>query len=67
MKQNLFFTIFSKSLSSVLFNLICNLLQGFPSGLLKGGPRDSLCGVKGSLIRIQGLVVLKRLKLLSKY
>ena len=35
--------------------------QGFPSGLLDEGPTDSLCGVKGSLIRIQGFVVLKKL------
>ena len=42
-------------------------MQGFASGLLKEGPRDSLCGVKGSLIVIQGFVVLKRIKLLQKY
>ena len=41
--------------------------QGFPSGLLNKGPRDSQCGVKRSLIMIQGFVVLKRLKLLPKY
>ena len=39
----------------------------FPQGLLNKGPRDSLCGVKGSLIVIQGFVVLKRIKLLQKY
>ena len=38
--------------------------QDFPSGFLNEGPRDSLCGVKGSLI--YGFVVLKRLKLLPK-
>ena len=41
--------------------------QGFPLGLLNEGPRDSLCGVKGSLIMIQGFVVLKKLKLLPKW
>ena len=41
--------------------------QSFPSGLLNEGPNDSQCGVKGSLIMIQGFVVLKRLKLLPKY
>ena len=40
---------------------------GFSPGLLNEGPRDSLCGVKGSLIMIHGFVVLKRLKLLPKY
>ena len=35
--------------------------QGIPSGLLNEGPRDSLCRVKGSLIMIQGFIVLKRL------
>ena len=35
--------------------------QAFPSGLLNEGPRDCLCGVKGSLTMIQGFVVLKRL------
>ena len=34
--------------------------QGFPSGFINEGPRDSLCGVKGSLVMIQGFVVLKR-------
>ena len=38
--------------------------QGFPLGLLNESSRDSLCGVKGSLIMIQGFVVLKKLKLL---
>ena len=42
-------------------------ILGFPSGLLNAGPKDSQCGVKGSLIMIQGFVVLKRLKLLPKY
>ena len=42
-------------------------IQGLPSGLLNEGPTDSLFGVKGSLIMIQGFVVLKRLKLLPKY
>ena len=46
---------------------ICEGLQGFPLGLSNEGPKDSLCGVKGSLIMIQGFVVLKRLKLLIKY
>ena len=41
--------------------------QGFPSGFLIKGPRDFQCEVNGSLIIIQGLVVLKRLKLLPKY
>ena len=40
-----------------------NKKQGFPSWLLNEGPRDSLCGVKGYLIIIQGFVVFKRLKL----
>ena len=35
--------------------------QGFPSGLLNEGLRDSLCRVKEPLIMIQGFVVLKRL------
>ena len=35
-------------------------MQGFLPGLLDDGPRDSLCGVKGSLIMSQGFVVLKR-------
>ena len=41
--------------------------QGFPSGLLNEGLRDSLCGVKRSLIMIQTFFVLKSLKLLPKY
>ena len=36
--------------------------QGFPSGLLNEGTKDSQCGVKGYWT--QGFVVLKRLKLL---
>ena len=35
--------------------------QDFPSGLLNEGPKDSQYGVKGSLIMIQGFIVLKRL------
>ena len=31
-----------------------NRLLSVPSGLLNEGPMDSLCGVKGSLIMIQG-------------
>ena len=42
-------------------------MQGLPSGLLNEGFRDSLCAVKGSLIRIHGFIVFKRLKLLPKY
>ena len=34
-------------------------VQGFPSGLLNEAPRDSLCGVTGFLIMIQGFVVLR--------
>ena len=40
---------------------------GFSLRAFKEYPRDSLCGVKGSLIMIQGFVVLKRLKLLPKF
>ena len=43
------------------------MFQGFPSGLLNKGPKNSQCGVKGSVIMIQGFVVLKSLKLLPKY
>ena len=48
----------SNSLVSALF---LGSDQGFPSGLLNvnEGPRDSLYGVNGSLIMIQGFVVLK--------
>ena len=52
--------------SYILVNLNLSL-QGFPSGLLNKGSRDSLCGVKEYLIMIQGFVVLKRLKLLPIY
>ena len=42
--------------------------QGFSSGLLNEGSRDSLSEVKGSLIMIQGFVVLYRLNpLINKY
>ena len=41
--------------------------QGFPSGLVNRGPKDSLCGVNRSLIMILGFVALKRLKQLPKY
>ena len=56
--------------SSRASDTICSMkmlkrLQGFPSGLLNKGPRDSICGVKGSLIMIQGFIILKRLKLLQ--
>ena len=63
-------------LSGALYHLYCYMSclrkkfyvhQSFPSGLLNEGPNDSQCGVKGSLIMIQGFVVLKRLKLLPKY
>ena len=54
-------------LISVFFLFLFFCKQGFPSGLLNKGPRDSLCGVKGSLIIIQGFVVSKGLKLLPKY
>ena len=45
------------------------MYQGFLSGILNEGPRDSLCRVKESLMMVQGFVVLKRLKLhvLPKY
>ena len=42
----------------------CNVLL---QGLLNEGPKDSQCGVKGSLIMIRRFVVSKRLKLLPKY
>ena len=38
---------------SFLSRALSNFFLGFPSGLLNEGPRDSLCGVKGSLTMIQ--------------
>ena len=40
------------------------MFQGFPSGLLNEGPKDSLSGVKGSLIIVQGFVDLNIAKIL---